>query len=817
MRSQGGLVPLCLVAVCLFLGSCWIPLPEETAVVVNVLDAANPANLSVGSGNVRPVEGVVVLLDGQASTTNQNGGVFRSFDTAGDHLLQVDAGSLVDPQGGRSFILSGSHLSGERQGAAVLYADRPFALTDSTIVVPVEKGSITVATVYLQDMLVSPADNQWLTDGSDGDSPYRSGNGGFEYQDAPEPTFWWRQEPSIVSTVGTPLDFTFQLWEDDDGDTRYPLGIVDVNGYNSAMDATDPTYIQPDWQVPLSGLQRARAAGGAGQVRIWSGQATGSSFYDVYYAPTPLWDGTEWENNSVYPGVTSAADGGALRFDLGPGTVNPGALFKNGVPHTFGLRARDGSANLDATVATSTREAVPPSSASAPSWSGVPSVSAVADSALGGAVVLSFGAATGGVGALSYRVYAAPTADFDRLPFHERNIRATVATTAFTLQGLINGVSYTFGVEPIDTVGNFAQGVTAIATPSSASALDTTAPVWSDGSGGVTVTPTASPGEAAVSFPQASDANTVTYRLYWAPAALSSADAEALWFTDYPSTVSTPVTVGGLVNGVSYRFTVRALDPSGNSVPGQSTLLTLTAGAGPVWETDDPALFSSVIRSSGSTVRHLGWKYDWNGFALTRSGSGAGGRGEYVWRVIQENPDLGLTPIRSKLAAFYLYPEYHFKQNGVDVKDSGTVDHENIFTVMDSLLSSATILGSDFDFDATIGPSSQDYLQRTATGFLNNLQNASTPDTVNQLMLLYSTDSDGEASSNIIRINVMNRQTDRAGDPPELQYKDYFVAYDENSDSVFDPFSPFNFESGNDHTSEDYRDPNLLDPGSIIP
>jgi hypothetical protein len=697
-----------------------------------------------------------------------------------------------------------------------LPAGRQFAVIDTSLVVPVEKGSITVVTLYLQEMVASPTDNQWLTDGSDPDSPYRSGNGSFEYLDTPQPTFWWRQEPSILGTAGTPLDFTFQLWEDDDGDTRYPLGVVNTVDYAAVTNSTSPTYIAPDWQVPLAGLQRAEEGGGAGTVRLWSGPATGSLFYDVYYAPTTLWDNGQWENNSAFSGVTSAFDGSALRFDLGPG------IFKNGVEYTFGLRARDGSANLDATVATSTRTATP-AAGSTISWVGAPTISAVVDSTAGGEVQLLFGPAQGFVSGTIYNIYLAPTTGFS---FHDRNLAVQATTSApFTVSGLVNGVNYTFGVEPMDSVGNFAPGITVSATPSSASAADTTAPLWSDGGlGAVSATPSGAVGEVAVSFPSASDISTVTYRVYWSPAALSVSDEEAMYFSDYPSTVTTPVNVGGLVNGVDYRFAVRALDSFGNAVEGQSSpVVTLSSAPGPVWVTNDPSLFASAIWSPGATDRHLGWRYDWNGFALQRSGTGSNGRGEYVWRVVQSNPDDPTVRFaQSKLAAFYLYPEYHFKQNGTDVKNSSlvtpnVVDHESIFTLMDSLLSSATIMGSDFDEDGSVGPSSQDYMQRASSEFLDNLQNASAADTVNQMVLLYTTDIDGVASSNLIRITVMNRQTDQAGDPPELRYKDYFVAYDENGDTFFDPFSPVNFESGNDHSNEDYRDPDLLDPVSIIP
>jgi hypothetical protein len=250
MRTKHGLGLVCLTVLSLLLTACWIPLPEETAIVVKVLESANPVNQPVSADDVKPVEGVVVLIDGGGASTDAQGNIFRSFDASGDHLVQVDAGSLIDPQGGRRWVLAGSHISGERRGAAVIYeplpAGRQFAVIDTSLVVPVEKGSITVVTIYLQEMLVSPMDNQWLTDGSDPDSPYRSGNGSFEYLDTPQPTFWWRQEPSILGTAGTPLDFNFQLWEDDDGDTRYPLGVVNTVDYAAVTNSTSPTYIAPE-------------------------------------------------------------------------------------------------------------------------------------------------------------------------------------------------------------------------------------------------------------------------------------------------------------------------------------------------------------------------------------------------------------------------------------------------------------------------------------------------------------------------------------------------------------------------------------------
>ncbi len=391
------------------------------------------------------------------------------------------------------------------------------------------------------------------------------------------------------------------------------------------MNASSPSYIQPDWQVPLAGLQRAEAALTVGQINLWWGLAQDNvalSSYDVYYAPAILWS-SNWEENPVLRGVvTSTDDGFAKTASLGPGTFNPSVLFRNGSEYTFGLRARDTSTNLDSVTTTSTRSAI--SSGSSLSWSSTV-LTAVADSTTGGKVILTFpGSASAITGTTTYRIYAAPVTDFALHAFHDRYIRAqTVSYGSTSMTELVNGVPYTFGVEPIDSSGNFAPGITAVATPSSASAADTTSPVWA-GSGAFTAATNGNPGEVNITFQDiASDTATVSYRIYYAPFSLAVSNMEAMYFTDVPAFGATPqtITLTGFVNGVIYRFGIRAFDPSGNTVDGTSNpTLTLdsTTGdtAGPTWSTNTQAFFSSLNWSAGSTVYPVGWTYDYNGFAL---------------------------------------------------------------------------------------------------------------------------------------------------------------------------------------------------------
>jgi len=815
MRSTCTFYPFLLVLLLLILNGCWIPLPTETAIVVQVLSGADPAGA--------PVNDVDVIIDGETLVTGAGGTegqVFKSLGISGDHLLSIDTASLTDPQGGRRYVLTGSHTSGDvaPDGTMVAYASRQFALADTTMTVQVEEGLITVVTIYVDELQRSPVDNQWLTDGSNPSSPYRSADAS-EFASTILPTFWWRQEPSLSGTV----TFTFQLWEDDDGDTRYPLGIADTTNYSSAMNTSSSSYIQPDWQVPLAGLQRAEVALTAGQINLWWGTAQDSiafSTYDVYYAPTTLWS-SDWEENPVLRGVVTGTDDGfAKTGSLGPGTSNSSVLFRNGTEYTFGLRAQDTSANLDSLSATSTRTAIP--AGSSLSWSST-SLTAVADSVTGGKVDLTYDDSV--TGATTYRIYAAPATDFASHAFHDRFLRAQLApAVSASITGLVNGVNYTFGVIPIDSSGNSASGISAAATPSSASAADTTSPVWTS-SGAFTATTNANPGDVEITFQDiASDAATVSYRIYSAPVSLTVSDMEAMYFTDIAAFGATPqtTTLTGFVNGVNYRFGIRAFDPSGNTVDGASNpTLTLdsTTGdtTGPTWSTNTQALFSSLNWSSGSTVYPVGWTYDYNGFALGQDP--AADQGEYAWRVLQNT-------VESKLGAFYAYSGYYYSSTDTSSHQmsgvSSNVDHRSIFSFMESSLPSTTVMGSPIDSNLTAA-----FKQRPAAAFASSLEDitAINPHTLNQMVIEYQTDEDGVAivrdltsGGNFLgdlKVLAMNRTSSLSSVPPYLQYKEFFLNYldtgSPSSDDITDffPSTQYPVFFSGDLADFDYRDPAL--------
>ncbi|UCG39383.1 MAG: hypothetical protein JSV00_03905, partial [bacterium] len=718
-----------LLAAAVMAAGCWIPLPEETAIVVEVLDARGG-----------PVDGVEFSLDGTetlitGSQVNE-GQVFKSLSTEGLHTLQMVTSSLIDPQGGVGWIPLASQISGEL--LPISFANRPFAGGSDVLLVPVNKGEITVVTVHLADSLASPADNQWLTDGSN-PSPYRLQDNVDEFRDSPEPVFWWRADPSLGATV----TFTFQLWADDDGDTRYPLRVANPGEYIAAMNQAGPAFRQPDWQVPLAGLQRAES-GGVNRLTLWSSQASDPSSpvkYDLYYAPASRWDDTDWEKNPVLRDLSPEAvpDGTALQFRVGAGTPNSGAVLRNGVPHTLALRARDGVSNLDTTGRTSRRTATPAASGSA--LASISGLSAFADSSLGGQVLLSFDC-VGSVSS-SLRVFAAPQANFGSAPFDTRFIRAETACApgpvALTLNWLVNGVTYALGVESYDSVGNAGPASAVVtATPSSAAAADTVPPTTPT----ITVTRTG-PGQVGINVSAVSDAaSSVIRRVSWAPAVFTNA-TEAMLFTDLAASPSTTITLSDIPNGVPYNFAVRAIDAAGNS-SFAATQVEFTDGSdtlGPTWASDDAAFFSTFSYSSAGSVWPLGASWKYSGFALGRNPSL--GQGEYVWRVIQENTDRGVS-IATKLGAFYTYSGYYSASTQTGSLDmsgvgpSADVGHREVFGFVEGAIASADVIGSPFDSTAA-----DRFRQRPAAVYGGSL--AAGSGTTNQLVILYNTDEDGVA------------------------------------------------------------------------
>jgi len=809
--SQFALLLVSLVVI----SGCWIPLPEETAIVVEVIDA---------QGN--PVDGVSLLLDSSDTIVTGSqlnaGQVFVSLNQEGDHTVQLETATLIDPQGGIGWVPLASQISGEQ--VPLSFANRPFAGGSDVLIVPVNKGEITVVTVYLDDIHKSPMDNQWLTDGLDSSNPYRTSNGD-EFSNSPSPTFWWRQDPSF----GTTVTFTFQLWEDDDTDTRFPLGVIDPAGYSIAMDPSNTGYKQPDWQVPLAGIQRAESASNVNQVVVWSSQADDISApvdYDLYYAPSSQWNNTDWEKNPVLRDIIPEGnDGVALKFAIGWGTTNAGVVIKNGVAYTFALRARDGASNLDTTGPISTRKATPPGSTLSGS---VSIISAVADSLSGGQIDIDLTCDPGD----NLRVYAAPSSDFNARPYDIRFIRdiytCVTPPNLYTLGNLVNGVTYAVGFEPFDAAGNVGTASSiVIATPSSAAVGDTNAPSTPV----LTVTPTGN-GNVDVMVSAVTDASSVIRRIYWAPATFTS-NEEAMMFTTFPgASPAVMLSLSDIPNGIPFNYVARAIDSFGNSsITGTQVTLSEADSTGPAWASDDPNFFSTISYAPGVTtnVWDLGvtWPYGSaaGGFALGQNP--AQGQGEYVWRVIQENPVRGVS-IATKLSAFYTYSGYYYastESGGLDMSTSGpgrpgggpssNADHRDVFNFVEAAILSADVMATPFDSTDSAG-----YRQRTAAQYSASLAAGSS--STNQLTILYNTDEDGQAVvsqissptsgfAGILRVFTVNKQRPLPTPEPHLQGKELQLSYFDANDELVN-FPPPTFGGSGIFFFGTLDDPDFQDP-----
>ena len=785
---------------------CWIPLPEETAIVVEVFD---------GQGN--PVDGVELLLDGTdtivTGSRNNEGQVFVSLNRGGDHTLQLYTATLIDPQGGIGWMPLASQISGERLPLSYLY--RPFAGGSDVLIVPVNKGEITVATIYLDDIHKSPMDNQWLTDGSN-PSPYRPDDNTDEFRDNPEPVFWWRTDPSL----GTTVTYTFQLWEDDDADTRFPLGVIDHAQYNTAMDSTNASYIQPDWQVPLAGVQRAEASG-VNQVTLWSSEATESPVkYDLYYAPATQWTGTDWEKFPVVRDITDEGvlDGVAINFTIGNGTTNPGVVLKNGIEYTLGLRARDAASNLDTTGPISTRRATPPGSGS--SLGAVSIISAVADSTIGGQIDLDLTCQPGD----DLRVYAAPSGDFNDRPYDIRFIR-DIYTCGFpysySLTDLVNGVTYAVGLEPFDASWNVGTAATVwTATPSSASSVsDTTAPFFL-GTPLTVDTIGLNPGQVRLTIAAAADSiSPVIRRVSWSPASFTN-DPEAMLFIDLNDSPVATTILSDIPNQIPFNYAVRAIDDYGNvsAVFNSQVTLSEADSTGPTWASDVPAFYTTFSYSMGGTVWPLGatWSYGSAAAGFALGLDPVQGQGEYVWRVIQDNPVRGVT-VETKLSAFYTYSGYYYastESGGLSMSSpSSNAYHLSVLNFIERGILAADVMDSPFDSSNPDG-----YRQRTAALYTDDLETGFGK--TNQIFIFYPTDAEGEASvsqllSNgnvvtFIDVFLQNKQSFVTPSPPHHQGKTLQLAFETPPGDQF--LSPFPFSSEDLLYFGNLNDPDYMDP-----
>jgi len=169
-----------------------------------------------------------------------------------------------------------------------------------------------------------------------------------------------------------------------------------------------------------------------------------------------------------------------------------------------------------------------------------------------------------GLPILSYQATASPG-----------GITATSATTSATITGLTNGISYTFTVVAINSLGP--------SSPSSPS---------------IPVVPATVPGT-----PTSLTATAQSTRVYlsWT-APISSGGSPILsyliqWGGGYTSATTTSATITGLTNGTSYTFTVAAINSVGFSPP--SSITTTPFGL------SDPP--TSVVASPGSAQAEISW------------------------------------------------------------------------------------------------------------------------------------------------------------------------------------------------------------------
>lgn len=211
----------------------------------------------------------------------------------------------------------------------------------------------------------------------------------------------------------------------------------------------------------------------------------------------------------------------------------------------------------------------------------------------------------------------------------------------------------------------------------------------------------------------------------------------------------------------------------------------------------------------------MGWTYDYNGFALKQDP--AVNQGEYVWRVKQD--DAVASTIDSKLGAFYAYSGYYYastESGSLQMSNpSSTVNHRRIFSFMGSDLPSATVMESPIN-----SSSSTAFKQRPASAFASSLADitASDPDTVNQMIISYQTNEDGETVVSsaatgfvgILKVLAMNRTDTLATVPSYLRFKEFQTWYWTTPDDLT-PNNSFSYGaifSGN-LDDFDYRDPEL--------
>jgi len=147
---------------------------------------------------------------------------------------------------------------------------------------------------------------------------------------------------------------------------------------------------------------------------------------------------------------------------------------------------------------------------------------------------------------------------------------------------------------------------------------------------------------------------------------------------------------------------------------------------------------------------------------------------------------------------------------------SSNVNHRRIFSFLESSIAS-TVMGSPIDSNISAA-----FKQRPASAFASSLADitASDPDTVNQLIIRYQTNEDGEAVVSsaspsgfigILKVLAINRTNTLATVPPYLRFKEFQTWYWTDTPDDLTPVTGFSSDvlfSGN-LADPDFKDPAL--------
>ncbi|MEO8132499.1 MAG: fibronectin type III domain-containing protein [Betaproteobacteria bacterium] len=251
----------------------------------------------------------------------------------------------------------------------------------------------------------------------------------------------------------------------------------------------------------------------------------------------------------------------------------------NGVAYTFIVRAFTavGHSGPSAT----SNSVTPSAGATVP---GAPTIVTATAGNTQATVSFSPPASNGGSAITSYRVTSSPGA-----------VTSTGAASPIAVPGLTNGTAYTFTVQALNAVGTGAASAPSNSVTPSAGATVPGAPTIG--------TATAGDAQATVSFsPPASNGGSAitSYKVTSSPGAITANGA------------ASPITIPGLANGVTYTFTVQAVNAIGTGAPSAaSNPVTPAAAGGNSYSTSFPGT-ENPISESGKWINGKTAGVNWN-------------------------------------------------------------------------------------------------------------------------------------------------------------------------------------------------------------